>query len=215
MVSKNTYITSAVLIVSTLIFLLAYIWFLKSPYFSIVETYAQANLVSFIIFLVVIKFVGLIYPPIAGGYFILASIPIIGWQWAFFADIIGTTLGGTVNYLLARKYGIKVVKKLGGDLFAGKVEKIKIKKGREIEGLILLRIFIGFTVLEMIHYAAGLLKIDFKKYTIAMLVSHVLVQVPIYYLFGGAISSGSWTYLILFISIGAIFLYKNKGRYFE
>jgi len=199
----------------SLVMLIGYMWFVKSPYASSLNEYADDNFVLFCSVLVFIKFVGIVYPPISGGYFTLAAIPIIGWEYALICDLTGSVLGGSVDYYLGRKYGIKIVKKFFGNAISEKIGLIKIKKGKEIEGLIVLRILAGATIVEAIHYAAGLFRIDFWKYTIAMVISHLIIGVPIYWIFGGVLGTNLTLYLIPVLILALIVLYKMRGRYLE
>src|SRR3990167_8781176 len=171
----------------SLLMLTLYMWFMKSQYASSFNEFANANFYLFAGSLIFIKFVGIVYPPISGGYFTLAAIPIIGWEKALICDLTGSLLGGSVDYYIGRKYGIKIVKKFFGDAIAEKVGLIKIKKGKEIEGLIVSRILTGATIVEAIHYAAGLFKINFWKYTVAMVISHLIIGIPVYWIFGGVL----------------------------
>lgn len=197
------------------IMLIAYLWFMKSPYAASLNEFASTNFYLFAGILIFIKFIGIVYPPISGGYFTLAAIPIIGWDKALVCDLIGSVLGGSVDYYVGRKYGIKIVKKFFGDAIAEKVGLIKIKKGKEIEGLIVSRILTGATIVEAIHYAAGLFKIDFWKYTTAMVISHLMIGIPTYWIFGGVFGTTITLYLIPVLALALYILYKMRGRYLE
>lgn len=199
----------------SLVMLVVYLWFLKSHYSYTLSEYANQNIYLFVTFLVFIKFVGIVYPPISGGYFTLAAIPLIGWEMALICDLVGSTLGGSVDYFIGRKYGIKIVKRFFGDAIAEKIGLIKIKKGKEVEGLIVSRILTGATIVEAIHYAAGLFRIDFWKYSFAMIVSHLLVGVPIYWIFGGVLGNQFTLYFIPVLALALLTLYKMRGRYLE
>ncbi len=204
-----TFILIGVLII------VGYYWFIHSEYFLILNNWAQKNIILFLLFITSLKFLGIVYPPIAGGLITLGSVPIVGWQLAFLADSIGTTTGGIVNYFVAKKYGIQVVKKLVGREAAAKVEKIKIKKGKEIEGIVFARIFFGTTLLEVIHYACGIFKIDFKKYLVGLIISQLVVGIPIFYFFSDVIMEGNIWLAIVPLVIALPLFYKYRTRYFD
>lgn len=96
------------------------------------------------------------------------------------------------------------------------LNKVKIKEGREIEGIILLRLISGTVVLELIHYICGFLQIRLDKYLISMLSSHILFSAPLFYLIDDVFKTEN---LILSLTSGAIlvigipFLYKYRNRY--
>ncbi len=202
-------------ILISIVMMLGYLWFINSSYATSLNEYADDNFVLFCSVLIFIKFFGIVYPPISGGYFTLAAIPIIGWEYALICDLTGSILGGSVDYYIGRKYGIKIVKKFFGEKIADKIGLIKIKNGKEIEGLIVSRILAGATVVEAIHYAAGLFKIDFAKYTIAMLVSHLIIGLPVYWIFGGVLGTTLTLFMVPVLILALIILYKMRGRYLE
>lgn len=204
-----------IFVLISIVMLGVYLWFLKSPYAVSFGEYANKNFYLFATILIFIKFVGIVYPPISGGYFTLAAIPLIGWERALACDLIGSTLGGSVDYYIGRKYGIRIVKRFFGDSIAEKVGLIKIKKGKEIEGLIVSRILTGATIVEAIHYAAGLFRINFWKYSFAMITSHLIVGVPIYWIFGGVLGTTLTLYMIPVLLLALFGLYKMRGRYLE
>ena len=199
----------------SIVMFVIYVWFIKSPYAKSFNEFANTNFYLFAIGLIFIKFIGIVYPPISGGYFTLAAIPVIGWEKALVCDLIGSMLGGSVDYYIGRKYGIKIVKKFFGDLIAEKISLIKIKKGKEIEGLIVSRLLTGATVVEAIHYAAGLFKINFVKYTIAMVISHLIIGIPLYWIFGGVLGTKLTFYVVPILAFALYLLYKMRGRYLE
>ena len=92
----------------TLIF---YLWFIKSPHFSGFVAWSQQNIILYYFVLVVLKIVGIIWPPIPGGLLTLGSIPVLGWPLAYSADFLGSMIGSTAAYFLAKKYGLGFMKK--------------------------------------------------------------------------------------------------------
>jgi len=197
----------------------ALLYFIKnSAFFDQLIFWTKDNFLLFFTLLVLIKFISIVYPPLTGGLFTMASIAIIGWQFAFLADFIGSTLGGVINYFLGRKYGKRIVLKFMGQTAVDKLDEIKITKGREIEGLIVLRVISGSFVLELIHYVAGILKISFDKYLIAMVISQIITGIPLFYLMGNILDDSNLIVMavsVVILIIGMPLLYKLKDRYLE
>ena len=192
----------------------AYTLFVKSTSFESLLNWAQINKLIFLASLIFVKALGIVWPPIPGGVLTLGSIPILGWQLAYFSDFLGSMIGSTVAYYLGRKYGIPFLKKILSDEILEKVEKIKMKSNKEFEAIFFLRAF-GGTVVEIIVYAAGLLKVNFVNFLSASVLSHLIFGIPGFYLTSNVISGEN--YVITLVSLGALaFVFsKFKGRYFE
>ena len=193
----------------------AFTYFLNSTYFAAFYAWAQYNIILFTILIFIIRVLSIIYPPMTGGIVTLGAIPIIGWENAFIIDFAGTTFGGAVNYYVGRNYGIKVISKIVGEDAVANIQKLKFKAGREIEGIIVARIFFGLIMLEFIHYAAGILKVDFWKYMIALIFSHFMLGIPLFYLVSKFIDFKDYWYALLPLLIILPVLYKYRHRYFE
>ncbi len=190
----------------------------NSIFFDQLIFWTRDNFLLFFSILIFIKFISLVYPPLTGGLFTAASITVIGWPLAFLADFIGSTLGGAINYFLGKKFGTRIVLKFGGQTAVEKLSEVKIVKGKEIEGLIVLRVISGGFILELIHYIAGILNIRFDKYIIAMLISQVITGIPLFYLMGNILDNSNLIVSgvsIVILIIGLPLLYKYKNRYLE
>lgn len=91
-----------------------------------------------------------------GGVFIAGLLSIIGW-----------TIGSMIAFLLARKYGVSLIKKF---IPLNKINKLeqKIPKENVFWGIVFLRMIIPVDILS---YALGLFsKIKFKRFTLATLI---------------------------------------------
>jgi len=78
-------------------------WFIKSPYFPVVDAWVKTNMVLYVFALFIYKFIGVLFPPIPAGTLTLASIPFLGWFGAYMVDMAGSIFGGMFAYLLKRK----------------------------------------------------------------------------------------------------------------
>ncbi len=189
--------------------------FFKSPYFFIVDGWIKQNTILYVVSLFLYKAVGVLFPPIPGGIITLASIPFLGWFNAYLIDLFGSLVGGVVAYYLAKKYGRNILSKILGEDITKKVEKIQIKKDREIEGVFVYRLALGSTILEAVYYGAGLLKVGFKNFLIGSFLSHVVVGVPQFYLANNIFNGENIILTIVITIVGIIFVLFTKGRYFE
>lgn len=102
-----------------------------------------------------------IIAPLVGTPIFLVSIAIYGiWRTAIFY-YIASLISSTINFYISRKLGRPWVKKLGGKKILNQVDKIVDKLGDKI--LIFCRLF-GWSLFDVISYAAGFTKISFKRY---------------------------------------------------
>jgi uncharacterized membrane protein YdjX (TVP38/TMEM64 family) len=214
----KTYKHIIVFILASIVTVLLYIWFSNSIYFEGFKHWSQSNLILYISILLLIKIVGIIWPPIPGGIFTIASIPIIGWQFAYMADLFGSIIGSSFAFFIARKWGFQVLKKIFDDSTLEKIRNIKVKKHKEIETIFLMRLF-GGSIIEVICYGAGVLGISYRNYLVATIASHIPVGVPLFYLannfLGDVLSRNGLLISGFFLCLAIFIFYKFKHRYFE
>jgi len=68
----------------------------QSEIFLNIARTVQSHIAVYFLALFVLKALSIIYPPLPGVIFTIASIPLIGWKLAYFADILGSSFGATV-----------------------------------------------------------------------------------------------------------------------
>lgn len=195
----------------TLIF---YLWFIHSPYFAGFVVWAQKNLLIYFSVLLFIKIAGIVWPPIPGGLLTLGSIPVLGWPLAYSADFIGSMIGSSAAYFLARKYGLDFMKKIFDEDTIEKITKVRIKPHREIESIFLFRFF-GGTIIEVICYGAGLLRVRYSNYLIATVLSHMALGIPAFYLTRNILVGRGILINLSLAILMVILFFKLKHRYFE
>lgn len=189
--------------------------FFKSPYFLIVDNWVKQNTFVYVLSLFIYKIIGVLFPPIPAGLVTMASIPFLGWFNAYLVDLLGSMVGGTLAYFLARRYGHPILVKMLGEEIASKAEKMKIKKGKEIEAVFMYRVVLGTVILEAIYYGAGFLRVSFKNFFVGAFLSHVFMGVPIFYLTNNIFNGQNLILTILISVFGLFFMFFTKGRYFE
>ena len=212
---KSSWINTSLFVGVTAITIIFVYLFSKSIYFSLLNSWIQSNVVLYVASLFFIKVIGIVWPPISGGIFTLASIPFLGWKLAFITDLSGSTVGGLIAYFLGKKYGFPFLVKLLGNDIVAKIKKIKIKKGREIEAVFIYRFLFGSVILEAIYYGAGVLNVNFGKFVIGAILSHVVIGIPIFYLASSIFSGPNMVFTISLSIIALVVILKTKGRYFE
>ena len=191
-----------------------YLWFINSFYFAGFLAWSQKNIVFYYFILVSLKVIAIVWPPIPGGILTLGSIPVLGWPLAYSADFFGSLIGSSIAYSLARKYGLDFMKKIFDENTIEKLTRIKIKLHREIESVFLLRFF-GGTIIEVICYGAGLLKVRFRNYLIATILSHMALGIPVFYFTRNILGGQGILINLALIIVMIILFFKLKHRYFE
>lgn len=204
----------AVIGLFTVTTIVLYFWFIRSPYFVTFEAWSRHNLFIFYSVLLAAKITGIVWPPINGGLLTLGSIPIIGWWQAYVVDLIGSTIGSSLAYLIARQWGVTFIHKIFDRDTVQKILSVKIKAGREFEAVFLFRL-LGGSLVEAISYGAGLLNVRFSKFLWGSLLSHALVGLPLYYFAEGLVSGRNVFINLVFISALAVVFLLAKKRYFE
>lgn len=113
--------------------------------------------------LIVIFYVVLahVFAPLVGSPMLFVSAAIYGLGYSTIYFYIGGLFSSAINFWIARKYGRKWVIKLAGKSAMKDIDNFVAVEGTEV--LVISRIF-GFPLFDFISYAAGLTKIDFKKY---------------------------------------------------
>lgn len=190
-----------------------YFWFASTPYYIDFLFWIESNLLLFYLMLFLIKFSGIVWPPIPGGILTLAAIPIIGWERAFIIDFLGEMIGSVVAYYLARYWGENLVKKIVDRKNYEKITSFHVKEKREFELILLLRIF-GGTLIEIVCYAAGLMKVRFKPFFLASTIGYSIVGSLTFYFAGSIIEKENLFINILFLAVAIIFFTTLRKRYF-
>ena len=194
--------------------LAAYLWFAYSPYYATFVVWAQSNPLVFYPVLLVSKIFGIVWPPFPGGVLTVGSVYIVGWWQAYLVDITGSMIGSTIAYFVAKKWGRGFVAKVLDHKTIEKIDKIRVKPGREFEAIFLFRVF-GGTVVEIVVYAAGLLKVPFKKFLVASIFSHMVTGIPLFFFADAALKRENLYINIVLLTIAVILFMKLRKRYFE
>ncbi len=199
-----------------LVFSLGLSWQIKNNYqslFVLIKNFFANPFQAFLV-LSLVKFIGIVYPPIPGGLFLIASVPFLDWKIPFFANVIGSVFGGVVNYWVARVFGESAVKNLLGAVWWERLRKVKIRKGREFEALILARVGLA-GALEGVQYMAGLLRVNFLWYLLASLLSDIIIGFLFFWLLSKGFKLFSLPLSVFLSLLLLLLLWKGKGRYLQ
>ena len=190
-----------------------YVWFAYSPYYTSFVTWSETNIVIYYFSIIVAKIIGIVWPPLPGAVFTVGSIWIIGWLPAYIADFIGSMIGSSIAYYIAYRWGYPIMSKILDESTIAKIKKVKVKKGRELEAVFLFRLS-GGTLVEIVVYAAGVLKVPYKHFLVGSMFSHALIGVPTFYFFDSLSGSGQIGLNLVLLSVAVGLFIFLRTRYF-
>jgi len=190
-------------------------WASQSVILSDIVKAVQSHIALYIVVLILLKGFSIVYPPMPGVVFTIASIPLIGWKLAYSADILGSFFGATISYFLGKKYGYAILKKVIGRTLADKIIAIKLKQRNQIEAALFLRFASGGLLSDGLAWGASLIGFKYIPFITGYLVSHVITTLPVFYLISVSISYQSWVIGGIGVVLAWLIIYKFKGRYFE
>lgn len=211
-VKANLHVWTTVFLVA--VPLVIFFWIKQSGNLDLFFAWSQRNYLLFIGVLLVLKIAAMVYPPLPGGILTLGAIPVIGWVMAYSVDLLGSLIGSSFAYFIGKKYGYELLRKVFDESTVQRFRSVKIKPGREVESVFVLRI-LGGMVVEIVAYGSGLLGIHFKSFLIGSLFSHMLIGIPSYYLANNIFSTQNIFFSFGVLVLSILLLWKIKGRYFE
>jgi len=205
------------LVVFIILTVLGYFWFYQvkdSDVYATIILWAESNKVLLISIIIFIKILGIVWPPLPGGTIALATTPMLGWFVAYSADLFGGLVGGSINYIIAYKWGFPAIKKMFGEKAEESVKKVQIKRGREFESVIFFRLTLS-GIAEIVNYAAGLFKINYFTFIAATTTAYLIVGVPLFYFSEQLLQQNSFWTMIGLLLFGFVLIIMLKDRYFE
>ena len=161
--------------------------FIASSYFAQTRSAEIKSLVGnntlgiLIYFLVTI--IAVVVAPITVFPLVPIAANIFGWFPSALVTILGWTIGGVIAFLIARRYGVPLVKKI---LPIDKIPKYesKVKDQNKFWGIVLLRMLIP---VDLLSYALGLFSnVSLKVYTLATLIG--VIPFTLIYSYAGTVN---------------------------
>lgn len=175
----------------------------------------HANLALFLVAVTLAKAASIVYPPLPGVVFTITAIPLVGWEFAYLIDMIGSLIGAATSYFLGQKYGTSILHRVLGNALTNKITKIKLKPINQIEAAIMLRLAAGGLLSDGLAWGASIIGFRFKPFIFGYAISHVLTTAPVFYALGASLSLHSWALFLAVAGLSWLVIFKFKGRYFE
>ncbi len=163
--------------------------------------------------LVVIFYIVLshVFAPLAGTPGVLLSVATFGIIRTMLYIYLGSMISAFLNFYISRKFGRKWVTRLVGKKTMNEVDQFVGASGEKV--LILSRIF-GFSLFELVSYAAGLTNIRFRKYFAITLIYTLIPNLFFAYLFRNTDFSSSlnlviWISTLIITGLAFSFFFKK------
>lgn len=164
-----------------------------------------------------VRILTIIAAPLTSGPIQMFAGVVFGFVPGVIYSLIGETIGGSINFWIARKLGRPVVERIVGTDGMEKVEKF-YQQNTSIWTLIYARVFL-FSIYDFISYAVGLTPVRYRQY---LLVSAVFGAIPISVgvLVGTKLTELGSGMMFLFAGLGLIcliplLLYRPIRRLFK
>jgi len=169
------------------------------------------NFFLVLIFIFLLKTLGLIFPPFSGGIFTLGLIPFIGPLYAYLFDFIASAIGFSVTYLIAKKYGDNVLGKLIGEKRTEKIKNLNLKSHNQFFLVLTMSLVIGFFAAEIVSYVAGFYKFRYKNMITGTLIAHVAIQLPAFLLVEKALEGYYLAIIVLVLLVVFLYFFRKKA----
>ena len=154
---------TALILIGFIFIIFSYL--LKSNFY-LVENYINYGPKGMITY-VMLTITAVVIAPVSTIPLVLLASETWGWLIAATLSLIGWTIGSAIAFLLARKYGFKIIKRLMSMEKIQKVEE-RIQNASVFWSIVLLRIIMPISLLS---YALGIFtKISFRRYLLATLI---------------------------------------------
>lgn len=137
------------------------------------------------IIIISFRIIGVVLAPLPGAPVALASIALLPWWLAMIYNFIGMTSGMICAFWIARKFREPIVARFAPLQYIHQWQE-KISRKKQFFAFIALRLS-ALVALDFISYAAGLTKIPFRTFLLAILVVDIPVNLLFYYVGGKAI----------------------------
>lgn len=155
----------------------------------------------------IIQTLQVIIAPIPGNVTGVVSGAVFGITFGFVLSGVATILGSCIAFLLAKKYGKPLVKKLVNDKMLNKYDKLS--SGKITKGLFLL-FLIPFVPDDILCFIVGLSGITLKKFMIIVIIGRLPGTLSSVLIGAGLLQSNSYiTIFAMVIYVGIIFISLN------
>lgn len=168
-IKKNNFkiLVNILTILGTIALIIFMVYGIKSNIFTSQEALSKflqkMGLVGPIIF-IIIQIVQVIIPIIPGGISTAVGVLVFGPFYGFIYNYVGIVLGSIIVFLISKKYGMKIIKKLFKQSTINKYIGW-LDNGSRFDKLFAFAIFMPVAPDDFLCYLAGVTKMNLKKFT--------------------------------------------------
>lgn len=158
--------------------------FLGQKYETNIKDFVAFGGVFAPVFYFLLSIVSVVFAPFSSFPLIPLAVVSFGLWTAFFATVLGWTIGSVIAFLIARKYGEPVVRKIISIESLEKIRNFFPEKNSFFETFFMRMFF----PVDLLSYALGLFsKIDFKTYFLATLLG--IMPFALFFSYVGTLNS--------------------------
>ena len=149
-----------------------------------------------------LRFISVVIPALPSAAYSILAGSLFGITKGFVVIFVADIISCSLSFYLSKRYGRSLVRRLVGDRFMGRVDKLT---QQHLESnFFLMSGFLMTGLFDFVCYAVGLTNSSPKKFIPALLLSIVIARPPIVAL--GAGVSGGGQVLLIFAVLGAFAL---------
>jgi uncharacterized membrane protein YdjX (TVP38/TMEM64 family) len=153
------------------------------------------------LFFIILKIFTYVFAPLSAGPIQFTSGIFFGVFYGTLYSVLGELIGGSINFLIARIYGRRIVRRFVGQVAMNRVDGFYERYLDDWKSLLMARLML-FSVYDFISYAVGLSRIRFSVYVIISLIGGIL---PTFlFVFIGSEASQNQNVLLSFYIGGAV-----------
>lgn len=155
------------------------------------------------VFYVLIKALFYIAAPLSSLPLQVAAGTIFGlWQAALYT-LLGSMIGGSINFALSRLLGRPVISKMRGGRIVSRLDDLAARYAT-VPDLLVARVFFS-PIYDLISYAVGLTRVPFRVYFVVSLVGGIVPSL-VWAAFGASLGSGVFSVLAASIGLSLFLL---------
>lgn len=172
-VIQITTVIFTVLLISFIVYAI-YTGFSTSSKETMVEKVKEFGWIAPIIF-ILIQQIQVIFPVIPGGASCLVGVLAFGPVWGFIYNYIGLSIGSLCSFLISRKFGLPIIRKLFKEKTVHKY--LDYIKQNKFDKIFFLGILLPGAPDDLLCYVAGLTKMKVKTFSTIILLGKPLTLI--------------------------------------
>ncbi|MDJ0717644.1 MAG: VTT domain-containing protein [Prochloraceae cyanobacterium] len=163
--------------------------------------------------LLMLRMVSIVIPALPGTVYSVLAGGLLGFSVGLVVICLADLISCSISFFLSRRYGRKLVQTMVGEKFIDRVDRLSEKHLEN--NFFLLSGFLMTGFFDFVCYGAGLTKIEWRKFMLALVISILVSNPPIVALGAGVLEGGKM--LLGFALLGTFtlaiitgFLRKNQ-----